>query len=99
MLLRQKFKDKTVDSNRKFVTANNIYKSAVRKAKKEYYFSKFNEFSSNMKKTWSTINQLINKNKKTHSIPNLFTDDNRSYENFQDICEGFNNFLLMLVPV
>ena len=98
MLLRQKFKDKTVDSNRKFVIANNIYKSAVRKAKKEYYFSKFNEFSSNMKKTWSTINQLINKNKKTHSIPNLFTDDNRSYENFQDICEGFNNFFINVGP-
>ena len=51
-----------------------------------------------MKKTWSTINQLINKNKKTHSIPNLFTDDNRSYENFQDICEGFNNFFINVGP-
>ena len=72
ILLKQKFKDKTVDSNRKFVIANNIYKSAVRKAKKEYYFSKFNEFSSNMKKTWSTINQLINKNKKNAFYPKSF---------------------------
>ena len=97
-LLKQKFKHKTVDSNRKFVMANNIYKSAVRKAKKEYYSSKFNEFSSNMRKTWSTINQLINKNRKAHSIPNIFTDGNRSYESFQDISEGFNNFFVDVGP-
>ena len=51
---KAKFKHKSFDNNKKFVRANNVYKSAVRKAQKEYYSSKFNKFSSNMRKNWST---------------------------------------------
>ena len=45
-------------------TYNNILKKSIRDAKKLYYERIFTQFKHDIKKTWSTINDLLNKTKK-----------------------------------
>ena len=97
-LFKCKMKKRTVDAKNKFDDASRIYKAAVRVAKKEYYGSKFAEFSKDMKKTWETINTLVKRNRKSHSIPNLFQDENKNYSTFSEIAEGFNSFFADVGP-
>ena len=97
-LFKCKMRKRTEVASNKFKEASSIYKAAVRVAKKEYYSNKFNEFSKDMKKTWEIINILVRKNKKSHSIPNLFQDENRNYSTFLEIAEGFNSFFVEVGP-
>ena len=97
-LFKCKIKDRTEDSKNKFNDSCRVYKAAVREAKRNYYSNKFNEYSKDMKKTWETINTLIKKGKKTHSIPSLFRDSNRDYSTFSEIAEGFNSFFVNVGP-
>ena len=97
-LFRCKMRKRTEVAKNKFNEASRIYKAAVRVAKKEYYSCKFNEYSKDMKKTWEIVNTLVRKNKKSHSIPNLFQDENKNYSTFLDIAEGFNSFFVDVGP-
>ena len=97
-LFKCKLQKRTVEAKNKFEDASRVYKAAVRVAKKEYYSSKFAEYSKDMKKTWETINTLVKRNRKSHSIPNLFQDDNKSYTTYKDIAEGFNSFFVDVGP-
>ena len=97
-LFRCKMRKRTEAAKNKFNEASRIYKAAVRVAKKEYYSCKFNEYSKDMKKTWEIVNTLVRKNKKSHSIPNLFQDENKNYSTFLDIAEGFNSFFVDVGP-
>ena len=91
-LFKDRVKSPTDDNKRKWREINGIYQNKVRKAKKEYYNAKFLEFSNDIKKTWSMINSLINKRKHKESLPGVFFDEIKSYENVKSIAEGFNNF-------
>lgn len=97
-LFKCKIKNRTLESKNKFIESSRIYKAAVRDAKRNYYSNKFNEYSKDMKKTWETINTLIKKGKKTHSLPSLFQDSNRDYTTSSDIAEGFNSFFTNVGP-
>jgi hypothetical protein len=44
-------------------TYNNILKKAIRLAKKQYYEALFIKFKDDMKGTWKTINDILNKTK------------------------------------
>ena len=37
----------------------------IRKAKRKYFFLKFEQSKSNMKQTWNTINNIVGRGKKT----------------------------------
>ncbi len=45
-------------------TYNKILKKNIRMAKKPYYESCFEKYKNNMRKTWSTINDILNKSRK-----------------------------------
>ena len=55
-----------------FQTYSKILKSTIRKAKSNYYHSQFQLFKNDMRKTWTTINELLNKNKKKTEFPDKF---------------------------
>ena len=97
-LFKSKIKNRTEDAKIKFNESCRIYKASVREAKRQYYDNIFNAYSKDMKKTWETINTLIKKGKKTHSIPNLFQDENKNYATFSEITEGFNSFFVNVGP-
>jgi hypothetical protein len=89
-------------------TYNSILKSMIRKMKKNYYFSEFQKFTGNMKKTWETIGKILNKKNKKADLPQFFllekvtkiTINGRTetktvtekIENPKDISNHFNNF-------
>ena len=97
-LLNEKIRFRTKEAKAKFDSCNNQYKHKIRREKKKYYERKFSEVSTDMKKTWSFLNSLIKKNKSKHSVPSVFKDDMRSYENFSEISEGFNDFFCNVGP-
>ena len=49
---------------------NSILKKNIRLGKRDYYTKKFDEF--NIRRTWFTINDVLNKNKTRDSFPNFF---------------------------
>ena len=54
--------------------------------------SLFLELSSDIKKTWTLINSVINERKHKESLPNIFYDDIISYSGAKSIADGFNDF-------
>lgn len=73
---------------------NSLYQKKIRDAKKSFYNAKFTEFSNDMKKTWTLINSIISRKKHRESLPKIFFDEIKSYENSQDIANGFNDFFI-----
>ena len=45
-----------------------------------------------MKKTWSTINEVLNKGKGKKEFPKYFNVNNSSVENNAEIADAFNDF-------
>ena len=52
-----------------FQTYSKILKITIRKAKSNYYHSQFQLFKNDTRKTWTTINELIDKTKKKTEFP------------------------------
>ena len=46
-----------------FNTYKNIIRWSIVEAKKLYYKNTFNKFSNDLRKTWNTINETLNRNK------------------------------------
>ncbi len=74
----------------------NIYNETLRRAKQTYYNKKFQEYSSNMRKTWETIREVIGKHKNKIYIPEYFCNWEETILGDKNIAEGFNNFFLVL---
>ena len=71
----------------------NKYVHILRKAKKTYFSKKFEESKNNIKSTWITINQLLNKKKKPPLGPSLMLlNGNKLSNDPYEISCGFNNF-------
>lgn len=49
---------------------------------------------NNIKSTWETINQLLNKKRKTYSLPSHFSCGNNVLNDPYDISCGFNKFFI-----
>ena len=101
LLSMRRKKDKLFKKRIKFPNAANIeewrvlnrlYQNKLRKAKKDYYHSKFLELSNDIKKTWTLLNSIINGKKHKESLPNIFYDDIKSYTGAKSIADGFNDF-------
>jgi hypothetical protein len=91
-LASKKIKDPSEENIKRYKTFNNNYRSLIRKAKSKHYEGKFQEYSKCIKRTWSTINELLNVKKSAHNIPDIFIDNGKIYSGTQEITEGFNSF-------
>ena len=68
----------------------NIMTNRIKKAKAKYYEDEFKKTSLNIKKTWSTINSVIRKNKLMSKIQ--LTDDNGTKVQESDVSTNFVNY-------
>ena len=76
----------------KFKTYKNKLNMLIRKAKRKYFFSKFEQSKNNMKQTWNTINNILGRGRK-QSAHNKFKDDiGNVFINPEDISNQFNDF-------
>ena len=96
------FKKKMLNPNPINIAAfrnyNSVYRSLIKKAKASYFYSKFQEYSKDIKKTWTLLNSIISSKKKSHSVPDIFTDNNQTFVGSSEIAEGFNDFFVNVGP-
>ena len=75
-----------------FKTFDKIVTEEIKNAKYQYYFDTFTSHKNNIKKTWKTIDETLNRGKRRTQFPNKFTIDNKSITDHKEIADTFNNF-------
>ena len=58
-LFSKKIRNPTEENIKQFKDYNKIYSKLCRESKQTYYDSKFKEFSSDMRKSWDTIREVL----------------------------------------
>ena len=79
-------------------TYNRILKQNIRHAKKSYFHQCFEKFKSDIKQTWNTIKDILNKHKPTNSLPDYFTINDRPVTDLPTIVNEFNNYFTNIGP-
>ena len=80
-----------------FKTFDNIITEEIKNAKHQYYFDTFTSHKNNIKKTWKTIDETLNRGKSRTQLPNEFTIDNKSITDHKEIADQFNIFFLQIL--
>ena len=71
---------------------NQILKRNICQLKQNYYYSQFEKFKKDIRKTWDTIKVVLNINKNKKNFPLFFLIDNKKTTNKNEIAERFNTF-------
>ena len=79
-------------------TYNKILKQSIRRAKANYYNSCFLRYKQDMKNTWSTIKEIINKKPEKKDYPDKFILDNHEITTPQEIADEFNKYFVEIGP-
>ena len=74
-----------------FRQLRNKVNSLNAKLKRQYFATRVSKFKGNIKETWKTINQLINKRSKSTKI-DLLRDQNKTVSNKREISQSMNSF-------
>ena len=79
-------------------TYNKILRQCIRSAKKNYYDKCFKENRNDIKKTWSTINSVLSKERNSKEYPKKFIINGSTIENYDVIVNEFNNYFTNIGP-
>ena len=78
-----------------FKVYKNIIRRSIMHAKRDYYKNVFRMYSSNLKKTWQTINESLNRRKKRRDFPQEFQLVNGTLiSEPKQIVNAFNDFFI-----
>ena len=77
---------------------NCILKKCIRNAKRIYYFSCFDKFKNDIKKTWQTIKNITSRNSKSNDIPDYLKINGENISNPTIIASEFNKFYVNIGP-
>ena len=75
-------------------TYNNILRNNINQAKKNYYSACFNKYKGDLRNTWKTIKEVLNKTKKKAQFPDFFKINDEKLTDKQSIADKFNTFLI-----
>lgn len=75
-----------------FVTYRNRLSSLIRRAKKQYYERKLEEFKSNPAKLWKVLSSLIHRSKSNNNLPNQFLYNDIPVSSPTEIANKFNDY-------
>ncbi len=67
-----------------------LLKKPIRAAKLAYYEACFEKYKHDMRKTWLTINDILNKSRKKKSFPEAFKEDGQIISDKIEIANKFN---------
>lgn len=73
-------------------TYNMILKDSIRKAKLSYISNMFDSCKGNLKKTWKSINRVLNRGKCQQPLPDIFRVGDSEISDKQAISDVFNTF-------
>ena len=66
-------------------------------AKRDYYRKTFNQFSDNIRKTWQTINDTLNRKRRSKDFPQEFILSNgKIISDHKQIANEFNDFFISI---
>ena len=72
----------------------NAFTQSLRYAKKKYFSDKFNQASSDIKSTWSVINQLLQRKTRQLTVPVEVLGNEGAPLNEREIANGLNDFFV-----
>jgi len=75
-------------------TYNRILKQNIRLAKKKYYEACFNKFRNDIKGTWKTIKNILNKNSSDSICSKYFLVNNNHISDTEVIAREFNEYFI-----
>ena len=75
-----------------FKTFEKIVHDEIKLSQNRYYPNRFTAEKNDMKKTWATINETLNRNLKSNKFPLEFIVNDQSITDTKDIANHFNNF-------
>ena len=81
-----------------FKTYNKILKQTIRSAKKIFFQNCFQKYQCDVKKNWDTINDVLNKTKKTKDYPKEFIINGSSESHEDTIVNKFNEYFIKIGP-
>ena len=72
----------------------------IKTAKKAYYETQFLKYKNDIKKTWQTINEVLNRNKTRSKLPDTFLqkNSNNNVSNPLEIANKFNEYFVKIGP-
>ena len=92
-LYKKFIKNPTKNNEQIYKKYRNKLNHLIRIAKKNYYCKKFSQAQNDIKSTWNTINQLLDKQKSKNFLPRSFLNDDNVEINDQNlIANNFNDF-------
>ena len=68
-----------------------ILKRLIRNAKKAYFQKKFDKYKGDIKNTWQTISEILNRTRSPQNLPDAFLIDNEMTGDPSIIADKFNN--------
>ena len=71
---------------------DSIVSDGIQTAKHQYYFYTFISHKNNMKKTWKTIDETLNRGKNQTNFPSEFIVDQKIIADHKEIADNFNVF-------
>ena len=86
----------TYENEEKYKKIRNKVSSELRKAKKMYFYQRFNDCKSDLKKTWRLINSIFKKRKPI--LPQHFIHEGRTLNDPQLISSVFNDYFNNIGP-
>ena len=91
-LLSNKLRNPTDNNILTFASYNNLYNKIKRATKRYYYHAMLVENKSNMKKTWTVLNEVIGRKNDKSNFPREFIIDGNSVSDKPIIAETFNDY-------
>ena len=84
---------KSMKINKKyFKTYDRIVSDGIQNAKYQYYFNTFVSHKNDMKKTWKTIDETLNRGNNKTNFPSEFIVDHKLKSDHKEIADNFNVF-------
>lgn len=77
---------------------NKMLRKLIQSAKSDYYSSRFSQYKSDMKNTWVTIKEIINKCEDKRNFPEYFIVQEKKILDQQDIVNNFNSYFAKIGP-
>ena len=83
---------------RNFRTFDNIVEKRKLEIKQEYYYDTFQAQKTDLKKSWGTLNEALNRNKQNIDLPSEFIYKNKAITDRVEIANSFNEYFVNIGP-
>ena len=77
---------------------NGYLNRCIRTAKKEFYHNEFNKYKNDIRKTWDTLKEIINKKTFKSDFPSCFVHEGVEITDTKNIADKFNEYFTEIGP-